>query len=92
MTTGDPVATWCVAMRDKVDGGEKTVHVKCPEDCVTYTSISFGLLGFCVDSGPECLIFCLVSVLVLFLTLLIIILLIKYDMEIILCCKVSKKN
>ena len=36
MTTGQTVATWCVAMRDKKEGGEKTIHVKCNDDCITY--------------------------------------------------------
>ena len=31
--TGDNVATWCVAMRDDQ---EKTIHVECPEDCVSF--------------------------------------------------------
>ena len=34
MTTGEEVATWCVLMRDNQ---EKTIHVKCPEDCNSYT-------------------------------------------------------
>ena len=33
MTTGEEVATWCVLMRDNQ---EKTIHVKCPEDCISY--------------------------------------------------------
>ena len=70
MTAGDPVATWCVAMRDKGDGGEKTVHVKCPQYCDSYTSGSAGVLGLCIDSGPECLIFGVVSVVLLIITLL----------------------
>ena len=30
---GDSVSTWCVLMKDDQ---ERTIHVKCPEDCVTY--------------------------------------------------------
>ena len=34
MTKREEVATWCVLMRDNQ---EKTIHVKCPEDCNSYT-------------------------------------------------------
>eukprot|EP00090_Calanus_glacialis_P022544 TRINITY_DN34796_c0_g1_i1.p1 TRINITY_DN34796_c0_g1~~TRINITY_DN34796_c0_g1_i1.p1 ORF type:complete len:231 (-),score=38.23 TRINITY_DN34796_c0_g1_i1:27-719(-) len=73
MTTGEEVATWCVLMRDNQ---EKTIHVKCPEDCNSYTQEDSqlwahgeGVLGLCADSGPECIIFGGVCVLLLITTL-----------------------
>ena len=81
------MATWCVLMRDTQ---EKTIHVKCPQDCNSYKQegsqlwahgegktcyitlgviIFVGVLGLCADSGPECLIFGGVSVLLLLTTL-----------------------
>eukprot|EP00092_Neocalanus_flemingeri_P039361 GFUD01042856.1.p1 GENE.GFUD01042856.1~~GFUD01042856.1.p1 ORF type:complete len:229 (+),score=41.36 GFUD01042856.1:66-689(+) len=82
VSTGDHVATWCVTMRDKKHGGEKTIHVKCAEDCVTYKEEGF--LGLCAHSGPECLMFAMASLILLIITLVTVFVLI--------CCVRKKKG
>ena len=53
MSTGAHVVTWCVAMRDKKDGGEKTIHVKCPQDCVAYKESGISNSRFRSEEGKS---------------------------------------
>jgi len=59
---GVSVSTWCVLMKDDQ---ERTIHVRCPEDCVTYDKTPntedyhqpyAGVLGLCAGAGTECLV------------------------------------
>merc|ERR1711872_63835 len=62
---GESVSTWCVLMKDSQ---EKTIHVKCPDDCVPYdhTPHTQGVLGLFGDAGLDSLVLGCVSVVLLF--------------------------